>query len=140
MPKTKDVNQTVSKWKRVTPTRTEDYLQGVENPLKDWAENTKSAEANYKLGVTAAANAGRFGKGVTRVGTTKWQEKTILKGRDRWPAGIAIAESDYAAGIAPVLDVIARTDVGPQYPKGDPRNIQRCAKMAEALHKHKISR
>ncbi len=137
MAKTKDLAQVVAKWKRVTPGRTDDYLQGVENPREDWEQKTSAAEANYKAGVTKAATEGRFGRGVKKAGTAKWKEKTLTKGVDRWPAGIALADADYAAGMGPVLDVINRTDIGPEYPTGDPRNIDRVRKIAAALHKMK---
>lgn len=137
MPPTKDLSQVAKKWARVTPGRAEDYLNGVQNPLNDWEEETKKAEGNYKTAVTAAANAGRFGKGVSKAGTKKWQEKTLTKGQQRWGPGVAIAEPDYAAGMGPVLDTIRRTDIGPKFPTGDPQNILRVAKIAAALHKLK---
>ena len=138
MPKVRSASDIAEKWGRVTPARTEDYEKGVRQPKKDWAERTKESEGIYKEAVVRAANEGRYGKGVDKAGTEKWQRKTIDKGVDRWGPGVSLAEKDFESGFAPYRDVIERTDIGPRYPKGDPRNIQRVAKLATALHEKKI--
>jgi len=138
MPKTKDTAATVAKWKRVTPQRTEEYLEGVQNPRTDWATATAASETNWKTAIAAASTAGRFGKGVAKAGSAKWKEKTIAKGRDRWGAGVAIGDTAYAEGVGPYLAVINATDVGPRFAAGDPRNIDRVRKIADALHKKKL--
>lgn len=138
MPATKSLQSVVDKWRRVTPGRTEDFIQGVKNPKTDWSQATSDAEDRYKAGVTKAAAAGSFAKGVNKAGSKKWQEKTLAKGQNRWAEGIAIADSDYAAGMSEVLATIERTDIGPRYAKGDPRNIDRVKKIAMALHAAKM--
>ncbi len=139
MAKIKSISDISEKWGRVTPQRTDDYQKGIENPKEDWASATAGAEANYKAAVTKAANEGRFGKGVKAAGTQKWQNKTLSKGVTRWGPGVQDAQGDYEKGFAPFRDVIERTDIGPRYPKGDPRNIDRVAKLAKALHAKKVS-
>lgn len=138
MPKIKDISAIASKWGRVTPQRTPDFEAGVKNPKSDWKTNTAAANDRYKAGVTAAANANRFATGVNKAGTEKWQRKTIEKGVDRWGPGVASATSDFEAGFHPYHDVIASTTLPPKFPKGDPRNIQRVAALASALHNKKI--
>ncbi|GAI63187.1 unnamed protein product [marine sediment metagenome] len=61
-----------AKWARVTPERTVDYEEGVRNPLKDWATETKAAESRYEDGVKAAIARKAFGKGVDK----GWHRKT----------------------------------------------------------------
>ncbi len=138
MPKVRSASEIAEKWGRVTPSRTEDYERGVRDPVNDGEVNTKASEGIYKEAVVKAANEGRYGKGVAKAGTEKWQRKTIEKGVDRWGPGVQLAEKDYEAGFAPFRDTIERTDIGPRYPKGDPRNIQRVAKLAAALHEKKV--
>lgn len=140
MPVTKPIDQVVDKWTRVTAQRTEDFINGVQNPRTDWAAATTLAEDSYKTGVKKAADEGRFAKGVRKAGTTKWQEKTLVKGQNRWPEGVSIAGPDYAAGMSDVLNVIGRTDIGPRYPKGDLRNYERVKKIGVALHAAKTAR
>ena len=137
MPKIKDISAISQKWARVPPQRTPDFEAGVKNPSKDWAQNTAAANDRYKAGVTAAANANRFQKGVQKAGTSKWQEKTIAKGVERWGPGVASASADFESGFKPYHDVIESTNLPPKFPKGDPRNIQRVAAIATALHNKK---
>ena len=140
MPKTKGLSKTVAKWKRVTPGRAEDYIEGVKNPRTDWAAATEAAESAYKEGVTKAATEGRFKKGVSKAGTQKWQAKTVAKGPNRWPEGISIAEEDYALGMKENLETIERVDLGPKFAKGDPRNYDRAKKIGMALHAMKTGK
>lgn len=125
------------KWARVTPERTEDYEDGVRNPLRDWATETTAAEDNYEAGVKAAITRKAFGKGVNRVGTAKQKAKTILKGIPRWPEGVRVAESDMQAGMEPVVKVLEDLTLPQRYPTGDPRNIKRVEVIQQALHKLK---
>lgn len=128
-----------SKWARVTPMRSQDYEEGVRNPKTDWANATAASEGNFETGVQRAIANKSFGKGVKKSGTAKWQEKTITKGTQRWGPGVSVAEKDYEEGFAPYAEVIAKTNLPPRFPKGDPRNIERVSKLATALHKKKVS-
>jgi len=137
MAQIKSLDAIGSKWTRVTPGRSQDFREGVEAPRRDWAQSTAAAEGNYKDGVTKAASEGRFGKGVKKAGTSKWQQKTLSKGVNRWGEGVRAATDDYQKGFAPFHDVISKTNLPPRGPKGDPRNIERVAKLAAALHARK---
>lgn len=138
MARQKTAAEVARKWALVTPQRSEEFISGVQNPSKSWAQETKAAEANYKAGVTKAANEGRFGKGVEKAGDNKWQTNTIAKGRQRWGEGVALAENTFQAGIGPVLETINRTVLPPRYPKGDVRNIKRVEAITKALHDAKV--
>lgn len=134
----KSASEIAAKWARVTPQRTADYQQGVTNPSKDWKTETKASESRYEAGVAAAITKKRFGKGVDAAGTSKWQEKAIEKGTVRWGPGVQVAQSDMASGFEPFRNVIAGLNLPQKYPKGDPRNIQRVAAIAKALHDKKV--
>lgn len=134
----KDLSAIREKWGRVTPQRVPDYEAGVRNPRKDWATSTGQAEDRWKTAIAEASRQGRFGKGVSKAGTPGWQEKTISKGVNRWPEGVQIGVDDYERGFSPYRDEIERTKLPPRFAAGDPRNIQRVAKLADALHKKKI--
>ena len=125
------------KWGRVTPERTIDYEEGVRNPLRDWATETKAAESRYEEGVKAAITRKAFGKGVDKVGTTKQKAKTILKGIPRWPEGVRIAEKDMETGMKPVVAALEGITLPPRYATGDPRNIERVKVIQQTLHKLK---
>ena len=128
------------KWSTVTPTRTGFYEAGVRAPKKDWARATAGAESTYKEAVTRAAAEGRFGKGVQKAGTDKWQRKAIDIGAGRWGPGVSVAAPDFEAGFAPFRDAIEKVVLKPRFPKGDPRNYERVKQIGDALHSLKIAR
>ena len=125
------------KWKRVTPGRTEDYRLGVENPKKDWEDETRRAESTYKEAITKAIAEGRFGKGVADAGTAKWKDGALRKGVHRWGPGVELGIENYEKGFAPYRDVIEKITLPKRYPKGDPRNYERVKAVGSALHKQK---
>jgi hypothetical protein len=126
------------KWTRVTPGRTEDYKIGVQNPKRDWEQETLAAEDNWKVGVDRAQAAGLFGKGVSKAGSKKWQDKSLKKGPGRFAEGVYIAGGDYEKGFAPFREAIARVDLGPKFPRRDPRNIERVKRVVDALVAEKV--
>lgn len=138
MPAVKSSQQIAEKWGRVTPQRSQDYKDGVQTPRKDWAENTAAAKNAYNDGVQQAIAEDRFSQGVARAGTGKWQRKASSVGSQRWGPGVAAAQGDYESGFRPYRQVIESTQLPPRYAKGDPRNIERVAAMASALHEAKV--
>lgn len=126
------------KWARVTPQRTQDYQEGVQNPRTDWEQATKAAAQSQAEGVQKAIAEKRFEKGVAKAGTGKWQEGATGKGVQRWGTGVQAAGEAYAEGFQPFADTIKNTKLPPRYPKGDPRNIERVKAMASAMHAKKV--
>lgn len=125
------------RWQRRAAQASQDYLAGVRDPRADWAQATQAAEQNWQQAVAQAAQERRFGRGVARAGTQKWQRGVELKGERRYSEGVQVAADAYAQGVAPYLETIERTQLPPRAPKGDPRNIQRVAAIASALHEVK---
>jgi len=126
------------KWGRVTPGRVDDYKIGISNPKRDWAEETKAAKGNWKAGVDAAASKDLFAKGVEAAGTGKWKDKALKKGPGRFSEGVYLARPDYEKGFAPFREAIAATDLGPRFPKRDPRNMDRVKRIVDALVAKKV--
>jgi len=89
--------------------------------------------------VDAAHAKGLFAKGVKKAGTSKWRSKALAKGPTRFAEGVYLAGDDYEAGFAPYREAIAAVDLGPRFPKRDPRNIDRVRKVVEALIAKKLS-
>lgn len=135
----KDPAAIAAKWSRVTPQRSEDYQAGIQSPRQDWQQATQQSETVYKQAVTEAAAQGRFGKGVAKAGSQKWQLGALNKGVQRWGPGVQVAQADYAAGFAPYAQTIQSTALPPRYAKGDIRNLERTKAITTALHKRKIS-
>lgn len=126
------------KWTRVTPGRTEDYKLGIQNPKRDWEEETKAGKENWKAGVDAAAAKDLFAKGVTKAGSGKWRDHSLKKGPGRFAEGVYIAGPDYETGFKPYHDAISRVDLGPKFPKRDPRNLNRVKAVVDALIEEKL--
>ena len=138
MAEIKSAAQIADKWARVTPGRTEDYKLGIQNPKRDWESETVAAEGNWKAGIDAAAAKGMFGKGVKAAGSKKWQEKALKKGPGRFAEGVYLAGPDYEKGFAPYRDAIEKVDLGPRFPRRDPRNLDRVKRVVDALVKVKV--
>ena len=138
MAEIKSMAAITEKWTRVTPQRTEDYKKGIESPRRDWESETIAAKDNWKAGVDAAAAKDMFAKGVTAAGTKKWKDKALKKGPGRFAEGVYIAGPDYERGFAPYREAIARVDLGPKFPRRDPRNLDRVKRVVNALIAEKI--
>lgn len=138
MAEIKSLSAIRDKWQRVTPGRQEDYKLGIEHPKRDWEEETLEARDNWKAGIDQAAAKGLFEKGVRAAGTSKWKDKALKKGPGRFAEGVYIGGDDYAKGFAPYRDAIAAVDLGPRFPRRDPRNIERVKRVVDALIAAKV--
>lgn len=136
----KDIEQSSDKWTRRASVAGADYQAGINNPRRDWEEASVDAESNYKIGVIAAANAGRYGRGVKEAGNEKWKKNAIAKGPSRFAEGVALAQEDWEYGFAPYHAAIKALKLPPRGPKGSPANIQRVAAVATALRALKEKR
>jgi len=133
MAEIKSMSAIKEKWTRVTPQRTEDYQKGVASPKRDWANETAAAKGNWKAGIDAAAAKDMFAKGVNLAGTAKWKTKALSLGPGRFAEGVSQAGNDYEKGFAPYQAAIAAVDLGPKFPRRDPRNLDRVKKVVAAL-------
>ena len=138
MAEIKSLSAVREKWARVTPMRTEDYKLGISNPKRDWADETEAAKGNWKMGIDQAHTKDLFAKGVARAGTGKWRENALKKGPGRFAEGVMLAESDYEKGFAPYHAAIERADLGPRFPRRDPRNLNRVKAGVDALVAEKL--
>lgn len=129
-----------AKWARRAASAATEYEEGVRSTTKSWAAATQAAETNYKNAVTQAAASGRYGKGVARAGDARWKKGATEKGPARFSQGVAIAEPDYAAQMAPVLEAIGRVDLPPRGPAGSEANYQRTVTLGKALRALKVGR
>jgi len=138
MAEIKSLGSIREKWTRVTPGRTEDYKIGVQNPRRDWETEAKGAKDNWKAGIDAAHGRNLFEKGVTKAGTGKWRDRALKKGPGRFAEGVYIAGPDYEKGFSPFHSAIERVDLGPRFPKRDPRNLERVKRVVDALIEEKV--
>lgn len=137
MAKIKTLEKIAKKWDDRVGVASDDYIDGIKNPTKDWEDNTLAGKANYEAGIQAAIRDGRREKGVAEAGTKKWQDKSVEKS-GRWASGVTVAKDDMKKGYAPYHDVIQGIDYGVRYPPGDPRNLKRVQIGNDALHAKKV--
>jgi len=128
------------KWTRVTPTRAEDYTLGVKNPKRDWAAEAIAAKGNWKAGIDAAATKDLYAKGISAAGSEKWKKKALALGPGRFAEGVYQAGGDYEKGFAPYQAAIAAVDLGPKFPRRDPRNLDRVKRVVTALIEAKVGK
>jgi len=128
----------VAKYQRVTPLKAKEYEEGVKDPKKIWADKAKAAEEAWAGGVTDAVARGAFSKGIEECGQAGYIEPALKKGVPRFRGGVEYGIPKYNRKIARYRDVIEATPLPPRGPKGDPRNIDRVAAIAAALHAEKI--
>jgi len=138
MAEIRSIKEITEKWTRVTPGRTEDYRIGIANPRRDWEKETEAAADTYKAGVDAAHAKGLFAKGVKKAGTAKWKEMALKKGPGRFAEGVYIAGPAFEEGFGPYRDAIEKVDLGPRFPKRDPRNLERVKRVVDALVAEKL--
>jgi len=133
MAQIRTIERIARKWATVTPGRTADYEEGIQNPRRDWEAATAGSEEAYQTGVQQAIAEKRFGRGVRAAGSEKWQQASLEKGVQRWGPGVAIGESNYARGFAPIRDAIERVQLPPRFARRDPRNLMRVKAIVDAV-------
>lgn len=129
-----------AKWVRRTSSATEEFSQGVQSPRTDWAQAAVAAAPVQHAAVQQAIADNRYAKGVQAAGSQRWQQKSLSKGAARFGPGVTDAQSDYAKGVQPYLDVISNTVLPPRGPKGDAKNLERVRIIANALRNKKLGK
>ena len=139
MPAIKSLDKITSLWASRAAAAREEYLDGVQNPRKDWETETLAASSRYRAGLEFSFEAGSYEKGISAAGTQKWQAKATKVGPGRYSEGVRVSEPEYRAGFSRFHARIAATTLPPRGPKGSPENIERVRVMADALHQEKLS-
>lgn len=134
------VSKVAAKWARRAGSAGQEYAEGVQSTSRSWAAAAAAGEKNYVAGVTAAASAGRFGKGIAKAGDAKWKKNATEKGPQRYSQGVATAEADYAGQVGPYLEAIGRVNLPERGPTGSEGNYQRTAAIGKALRQLSQSR
>ena len=110
-----------------------DYADGVRAAGADWEANTKAGAQNYAAGVQDAISDGRFLKGVSDAGSSKYVTRASTLGSQRFGPGVAAAQDDWARGVQPHLDALKSMDLPPRGVTGSPQNQQRAQVVAARM-------
>ena len=109
-----------------------DYTKGVQNTT-GWAAAASASEANWEQGVTAAAAAKTYSKGVNQAGDSKWQAGAVNKGAQRYPQGVQLGAPMWATNVQPYLSKLSGLTLPPKGPRRSPQNIARVQAVINAL-------
>ena len=101
------------------------YQQGTQNKGAEWARGAAGASANYAAGVQKSLAEGGFAKGVSRAGSSRYDEGVRTKGAANWPTGMQLAENRYIEGVQPFTGLWDAALSTPRGPKGSPANLTR---------------
>jgi len=135
MPKlaVKPLEDIAKKWVEVTPQRAPYYEAGVKAPLKDWATEAANAAPAYKSAVTQPNIDKLYAGGIKKVGTAKWQRKSIEVGVGRYGPGVTAALPDYRDGFAPYREELTKVEVPARGPRGADVNFEKVKAIGKAL-------
>lgn len=129
----KPMEQASDKWTRRAAVAGEDYRAGVMSPRTPWDQASIAADGNYRQGVTAAANAGRYAGGVRKAGVERWRQNAAAKGPQRFAEGVALSTGEWQRGFQPYHAAISGLSLPARGPAGSPQNLQRVTAVATAL-------
>lgn len=139
-PIVKGVSAAAEKWQRRAGSASDEYARGVQSTQADWAAATAAAKDAWKAGVNEAAARDGFSKGVQAAGNGRWKEMATKKGPARFAEGVSVGQSDYQQGVAPYLELIARTDLPARGATGSEGNYARVSTLGKALRNLKTGR
>lgn len=129
-----------NRWQSHTAEASGEYTRGVQNPRRPWGKCTCEAADRYKTGVDRAHSQGAYRKGVKKRGSMGWRARTLRKGPTRFADGVMGAGDAYARGYKPYHAAFPSIFMPKRFPRGDPRNIQRCRTVCTAMGRVKTSR
>lgn len=132
MPVIKPLNQAADKWSRRSSVAAPDYADGVRGKSSYWEDQSKRSEGAYKDGVSKAAAAGRYGKGLTGKGG-KWQEGVLRKGVGRYPEGVNLGMPHWQSGFQPYHQFLETLTLPARGARRSPQNLQRVQVVAQGL-------
>lgn len=134
MPRVRDVAYLSEKWVRKAGAAQPDYQFGVTNPRVDWQQATLAARDAWQSGIQQAIQERRWENAVRQTSTQQWQQAAVEKGAQRYAQGVQLARDKWAQAWEPYRQTIEGVQLPPRGPRGDPNNIQRVARIAQALH------
>ena len=137
--KVRDLSTAAKKFSTNASAGSANYATGVQNN-SSWLTNTEAAAPTWAQGVSNAASNGRFAKGVSKAGQSKWQTNAVQKGQSRFQSAVSspMASQNWQTGFQPYAQVLSSITVPPKGVKGSPQNYAIVQTIGDALHKAKV--
>lgn len=130
MPK---VRRNAQKWARNSQTAGQSYIEGVEDPKREWEPAAIEGEELFGSVMQSVITNRSREKGIQRVGQKKYDTGVREKGltRFRQAVGLPSSLSNYNAGFEPFAKAIETVELPPKQPKG--QNLSRVQAIQDAL-------
>jgi len=131
----KDAGAIASKWAGRAGAAAQDYSNGVSQTTKSQSGAAIAAKNVWAESVAAAAQNDSYAKGLAKSGDGKWRDGVASKGSLRYGPGVTAGKTNYANGIAPVLQALSGINLPPRNVKGN--NMGRVQIVVDTLRKLK---
>lgn len=115
-----------------------EYGKGVANAGPKWLAGAQASEDTYAAGVADAVANKRFGAGVRKAGSSKYQDRAAKLGPDRYRTGVAEGAPDWGKGYAPHAQALSSLDLGVKGMRGSEQNYNRSRQVGQALRAKKL--
>ena len=119
-----------------------DLQTGIKAAQADWKANTSAAVENYTLGIQEAISNNSFQKGVDRTDPNKFGNSITSASKQKYIQNTTAAKGkvgDTAVRNRRISND-ALSSLRPRGRAGDPANLERMNRNAQALHDEKVAR
>jgi len=134
----KSASEVAGKYAERAANASQDYVRGAETTTKDQSANAIAAKGIWKQALDQAAAAGRFEKGLQKVGKAGWLLGVKAKGGDRFASGVTVAAPKYAEGSGKYDQARKAADSLPRGLKGSDTNLARVKAVVAAQRAVKV--
>jgi len=118
-------------------TASADYASGVAGAGQRWQQAAEASEAAWNEGTQQAIAEGRFRRGVSKAGATKYQDNAVKLGPERFRTGVANAEGAYNRGVAPFVSAMSGATLSQRGARGSAQNARRVQEQMDLMRKTK---
>lgn len=115
-----------------------EYTKGVATAGPRWLAGASAADKTWADATQEAISQGRFGAGVRKAGSQKYQDRAAKLGGDRFRTGVQEGAQDWGRGYAPHAQALSSLELGTKGIRGSEQNYQRSRMVGNALRAKKL--
>jgi len=127
------------KWAEVTPGKAGYYATEAPAAGAQWEARTTASGGIYTASLAEAGIGKRFVGGVKRAGAEKFSRKVKDVGVARYGPGVAAAQADMSAGVAPYVSALEGLEIPDRGPRGSPGNYAIVTAVGTKLHAQRLA-
>lgn len=130
------IGTVTSLWQSRSVGATNEYKSGIQGAGQTWQSAVDEAQDNWSAGVSIAAGANAYQRGVSGKAST-YVDKAMNIGASRFGPGVQAATNAYQQGMGKVLAVIGAVNLPARNATGS--NGARSTAVSDALHQAKLA-